>query len=159
MATGPRVEVLFQDPVAGDPDVAAGAEARRRAVLREAGALAGGGAGAEDAKRGLAEEVAALAHGATAAGLERLSLAQLGEVGALLGAGAVRHVDGAPETDCPLPSTVRARRTGNGADGSVRETRGSRRTILVCWMNLDDDLDGIACECFSHGYQCWTPWS
>ena len=26
------------------------------------------------------------------------------------------------------------------------------------WMNLDDDWDGIACECLYYGYQCWTPY-
>ncbi len=26
------------------------------------------------------------------------------------------------------------------------------------WMNLDDDWDGIACECLYYGYECWTPW-
>ena len=25
------------------------------------------------------------------------------------------------------------------------------------WMNLDDDADGIACECLYYGYHCWTP--
>jgi hypothetical protein len=26
------------------------------------------------------------------------------------------------------------------------------------WMNLDDDWDGIACECLYFGYPCWTPY-
>lgn len=26
------------------------------------------------------------------------------------------------------------------------------------WMHLDEDGDGLACECLYYGYQCWTPW-
>ena len=26
------------------------------------------------------------------------------------------------------------------------------------WMYLDEDGDGIACECLYYGYHCWTPW-
>ena len=26
------------------------------------------------------------------------------------------------------------------------------------WMDLDDDYDGIACECLYYGYPCWTPY-
>jgi hypothetical protein len=26
------------------------------------------------------------------------------------------------------------------------------------WMLLDEDGDGIACECLYYGYECWTPY-
>ena len=26
------------------------------------------------------------------------------------------------------------------------------------WMRLDEDSDGIPCECLYYGYQCWTPY-
>jgi hypothetical protein len=26
------------------------------------------------------------------------------------------------------------------------------------WMHLDEDGDGLPCECLYYGYHCWTPW-
>jgi hypothetical protein len=26
------------------------------------------------------------------------------------------------------------------------------------WMHLDEDGDGLPCECLYYGFSCWTPW-
>lgn len=46
--------------------------------------------------------------------------------------------------------------------GSWQEAQSTYEATLANdgwdWMRLDDDYDGIACECLYYGYECWRPY-